>query len=156
MTIEDLARQSGLKVSTVERELNKVKGIERDGKKYIIPEGSRFPYKRGNLKLDNQGKRQYAFLKATSSYRYIDHEMLDMPKNSFDAMIQDLLKAGLIVCNGSSNTWGGNKYDTTLSYENLKKDNVKKRVDAFVKGIELVVKMISLAASSFGAVVTPV
>lgn len=131
MTIKELADISAVSIKTARQKINTIPGIVRteDGE-YEIPEGSRYPYDVHRYKLDSIGKRCAALLDATYRYRFVDHEILKMPRESFETLIQELLGAGLLRRNGSLNRFGANRYDTTLVYEMMSTKKTNNRIKA--------------------------
>ncbi len=128
MTIEELAAYSNISVDTVKRNLNRIAGVSKEDSE--IPDGSRYPYNLGNSKLKTHEKRCYAMLEATFHYRYIDEKMLGLPRDSFEQHVQDLVALNYLKLNGNDNPYGLNKYNTTLEYANLRRENKYQRARA--------------------------
>ncbi len=70
----------------------------------------------------------------TADFKYVDHEMLKMPKESFDRVLKDLVEYGVLEENENDNMYGANHYDIALKYIEIK--NNKKRKN--VRGLKLV------------------
>ena len=70
----------------------------------------------------------------TADFKYVDHEMLKMPKESFDRVLKDLVEYGVLEENENDNMYGVNHYDIALKYIEIK--NNKKRKN--VRGLKLV------------------
>ena len=120
MTIEELAEISCVKVSTIRNNASSVIGfVEDESGNISFPASSRYPYDAHRYKFDNIGKRRLALLDATYRLRYIDHQILKMTQESFNTMLEELLRAGYLQKNHGPNTYGANQYDTTMEYELL-------------------------------------
>ena len=118
MTIKELADYSELTERTVKKKIDSIKGVTKnENGEYIIPDGSRYPYDAHRYKFKDRGKRIKALLDATHKYRYVDHEILRMPENSFNQMVNELVTCQYLQSNGSENPYGVNRYDTTIQYE---------------------------------------
>ena len=120
MTIDELAAISCVSVNTIVKNIMIVNGVsQKEDGTLLIPDGSRYPYDAHRYKFDNIGKRRLALLDATYRFRYIDHEILKMTQESFNTMLEELLRAGYLQKNHGPNTYGANQYDTTMEYELL-------------------------------------
>lgn len=126
MTIERFANTCNRKIENVKKRIEEIKGAEYINGEWNIPEGSRWPYNKGNSKFRNQEDRIYAILTATDRYEYIDNEILGMSVVAFECLIQELLDAGLLRLNGNDNHYGANKYDVTMEFID-KKANEKRK-----------------------------
>ena len=109
MTIEEVARNSNVKVKTVKNKIESIKGITVD----IIP-GTRYPYNLGSTSLKTREDKEVALMTATCRSRYIDNEMLNMEQESFACLISELCTKGLLQENGTNNPYGANAYDVTI------------------------------------------
>lgn len=76
MTIEELSMMSNVSVSTIKKNLNKVRGASVKDGGIFIEDGTRYPYDAHRHHFDNIEKRRYALLDATYRYRYVDAETL--------------------------------------------------------------------------------
>lgn len=129
MTIEELAGISHISVRAIKKRAKSIPGAKEDKDGIIsFPSGSRYPYNLRGYKLDSVEKRRAALLDATYHYRFINHEILKMPEESFNAMTKELLRAGLLRSNGTRNKFGANKYDTTILYDEIKDEEIRKRL----------------------------
>lgn len=112
MTIEQLAKNGKVSVKQVKKRWRDIGGVTKTGDVLNIPEGTRYPMRKMRS-IDTHEEKLYALLKAIDTYRYIDEDMLGIPKNSFNILIHELIHAGWIQDNGSGNEFGANKYDST-------------------------------------------
>lgn len=110
---EDFVNNTGVKESTIKRRYKKIPGVIKSKKGFRVISGTRYPYNIGNTKLDTSEARRYVLLKAISKYQYISHKELRLEPPQFEAMLRDLLSAGLIQVNNLSNAYGANAYDCT-------------------------------------------
>jgi len=133
MTIEGFARECDLGVKTIKKNILRIKGVTVTNGEVIIPEGSRYSYNLGNSKLNTRERKLHALLKATNNYRYIDNEMLGISSDSFSTMINELIQAGLLIENGSSNPYGANKYDVSMSYSDYSRKEIMKKLKDIAK-----------------------
>ena len=139
MTIQDLAKNSGVKEKTIITRLGELPGVTKDGDEFVIPDGSRWFFDLHRYKLGDRQKRMDALLAATSRFRYVDAKMLNMPQNSFDTMLNELTDAGLLQPNGSDNPYGANRYDTTMKYDQIKDKESKERIRSITEIVSSVV-----------------
>lgn len=126
MTVEELSNICNVKCETIQRNISSIPGYRyEDGS---IPNGSRWKYNIRNSKLRNTNDRRYHLLKATDEYKFIDHNMLRMSRDSFNTMIDELVQYGLLTENGTDNYFGANRYDTTMEYSRIKSDRKKSMI----------------------------
>ena len=147
---EDFVNNTGVKESTIKRRYKKIPGVIKTKKGFRVISGTRYPYNIGNTKLDTSEARRYVLLKAISKYQYISHKELRLEPPQFEAMLRDLLSAGLIQANHLSNTYGANAYDCTpLGDEFINRTDKNAKTE--------LINAISAAAGTFtGAVLSQV
>lgn len=114
MNIKDFARLSGVKESTIRARINDIKGHYYEDGEILFTEGSRYPFA-NRLKVKDSKDRYYAVLLATSRNKYIDEKRLNISRKSFNVIIDELIKAGLLVDNGTNNEYGANAYDLSFN-----------------------------------------
>lgn len=116
MTLKEFCSRSRKTEKTIlnryQKNRSQFPGVKYEKGKWTIPDGTRFPYDRRHLAKTSKDKR-YHLLKAIDLYQYIDADMIQLPQESFDVLLSDLITAGLIQENGSTNSYGANKYDCT-------------------------------------------
>lgn len=123
ISIEEFAQQCGYKPETIKRNYKEIPGITKEGSNYVIEYGTRYPFSIKVHKIKNSAEKRYAVLKAISEYKYIDSQMLSVPEESFEFIINDLVERKLIAKNGIDNKRGANGYDcTSLGDEIASKD----------------------------------
>lgn len=143
-------RNSGVKESTVKKNYKRIPGISKSGEEFYVISGTRYPYNIRNAKLNDYAGKLYVLLKAISEYKYISHQELRIESKQFEAMLRELLSAGLIQNNHLSNNYGANAYDCTL----LGAEQIK-RTDKALKND--IINMIASAAGTFtGAILSQV
>lgn len=142
MTVQELARYSSVNENTIKTTPLKVKGATIRDDEIEIPEGSRWPYDAHRYKFNTREKRIDALLDATDRYRYIDECILGLTKESFQTMLDELIKAELLQPNGSSNQFGANRYDTTVLYNRIRNKRCADRV-------KIITDILASAAGSF-------
>lgn len=147
---EDFVNNTGVKESTIKRRYKKIPGVIKSKKGFRVISGTRYPYNIGNTKLDTSEARRYVLLKAISKYQYISHKELRLEPPQFEAMLRDLLSAGLIQVNNLSNAYGANAYDCTpLGDEFINRTDKNAKTE--------LINAISAAAGTFtGAVLSQV
>lgn len=111
---DEFVNNSGVKKSTIKRNYKHIPGLSKTEEGFIVVSGTRYPYNLRNTKLEDYSSKMYTLLKAISRYKYISHKELRVEHRQFEAMLRDLLSAGLIQSNGLSNTYGANAYDCTV------------------------------------------
>ena len=116
---EDFVNNVGVKESTIKRRYKKIPGVIKTQKGFRVISGTRYPYNIGNTNIDDSASKRFTLLKAISKYKYISHKELRIEPPQFEAMLRDLLSAGLIQCNNLSNTYGANANDCTVQGEEL-------------------------------------
>ena len=116
---EDFVNNAGVKESTIKRRYRQIPGIIKTQKGFRVISGTRYPYNIGNTNIEDSASKRFTLLKAISKYKYISHKELRIEPPQFEAMLRDLLSAGLIQCNNLSNTYGANAYDCTPLGEEL-------------------------------------
>ncbi len=147
---QDFVLNSGVKESTVKRRANDIPGLSKNGSGFTVISGTRYPFNIGNHNIKDSGGKRYTLLKAISLYGYISHRELRIEPAQFQAMLGDLIAAGLIRENGLCNTYGANAYDCTP-----KGDELIRRTDRSAK-LEIL-NMIAEATGTFtGAVISQV
>ena len=129
ISISEFAERNDMSVESIKRNFNKIPGAEIIDDEYWILESSRYPFNVGNTKLDRRENKQYVLLKATSQFKYIDEKMLKMPKASFETLIKELIKCGLLQKNHSNNPYGANNYDTTAKAEEVLSKRKNKAIE---------------------------
>ena len=146
----DFVNNAGVKESTIKRRYKKIPGITKTPKGFRVISGTRYPYNIGNTNIDDSASKRFTLLKAISKYKYISHKELRIEPPQFEAMLRDLLSAGLIQCNNLSNKFGANAYDCTVRGEELIRQNDK-------TARENLIKTIAAATGAFtGAVLTQI
>lgn len=123
MTIEEFSEECGIKVKSIRKRIDEIKGISHVDGVIVILEGSRYPYNLRRSRIDTRLKKMNVLLNATDHNRYIDEKTLHMSKNSFKTMVEELVRAKLLISNGSNNSFGVNMYDVSLAYSECKKRN---------------------------------
>lgn len=113
MNIEKLAENGNVSTKQVLRRWREIGGVTKKGGDLYIPDGTRYPIRKPQ-KIDTHEEKMYVLLKAIDNERYINEDMLNTSKDSFDTMLRELLDLKWIRYNGSSNEFGANKYDSTL------------------------------------------
>ncbi len=126
ISVQAFANRYNLKTDTVKKNINRIAGIKLIDNEYLIPDSSRYPYNIGRNKLATRDEKCYVLLKATSQSRYVDETMLKMSTASFNTLITELVKKGLLQKNSSNNPHGANRYDTTLLADETLKNSKKK------------------------------
>ena len=96
MTVKELSDISGINEKTIIKNYKKIPGMQYLDNKWILPDGSRYPYNLRRNQLKNIEDRVCCLLKATADFKYVDHKMLKMPKEPFDRVLKDLVEYGVL------------------------------------------------------------
>lgn len=149
ITVEAFASAFGLSKQAVMRHADELKRqgahLDKDGE-LLLPYGSRPHYNLGSTKLDEDGKRYYAILKATDKKCYVDAHVINVLPEEFDAMIQALVEAGLLVSSGIANEHGANGYVCTPKAASLLEERAQKATKAILEALGTVASLGGLAA----------
>ena len=146
----DFVLNSGVKESTIKKRYREIPGLTKSEDGFTVISGTRYPFDKRNLSIRDSGERRYTLLKAISLYKYISHRELKVEQVQFQAMLGDLISAGLIRTNGLCNAYGANAYDCTP-----KGDELIRRADNRSK--QEFLNMIAETAGTFtGAVISQV
>lgn len=149
ITVESFASSFGLSEEAV---LNHADELKRQGAflddngTLLLPYGSRRHFNLGSMKLDSDGKRYYAILKATDKKCYVDAQVINVLPEEFDAMIQVLVKAGLLMSSGVTNDHGANGYVCTLEAAKLLQERSQKAIKGILQALDVIVSVGTLAA----------
>lgn len=128
MTVKELSDISGINEKTIIKNYEKIPGMQYLDNKWILPDGSRYPYNLRRNQLKNMEDRVCCLLKATADFKYVDHKMLKMPKEPFDRVLKDLVEYGVLEENENDNMYGANHYDITLKYIEIKHNKKRQNV----------------------------
>lgn len=90
---------------------------------------------RRKSKSDNLDKKLIILLKAINKEYHMSPYLLNVSKKKFEAMIDELLKQGLISNTIESAKYITENYITTIKYKELKYDLVERIVKAIAQGI---------------------
>lgn len=132
MTLSEFAKRSGKSESTIRRNWRKIPGADKVNGEIYFPVGSRYPFDMHRYRNLNTAKRYDIILKATNNNMYIDEDMLNVSKNEFDFLLQQLLSKGFLDKYESNNSHGANEYLCTMKY----KDEIyDKRADTRISRI---------------------
>ena len=143
MTIEELAKYSGISEKQIRKRYKEIAGYEEKDGEISFPAGTRYMYNLRRTRLDTMGEKCDTLLKATYENKFIDHEKLKMEQTSFDSLIAELVHEGYLRENGTKNLFGANRYDTTVKYDKELKDKSKEKR---LKIIEHVIASLSSVA----------
>ena len=151
MTVSEMANISDIKEKQVRKRWRDIPGATIENGVITFPEGSRYPYpkRKRNFQKRGQIKRYKLILEATEAQRFVDHTYLQMTENSFQDILNDLVRAELLEENGSQNPYGANKYKVTSGYAELEYNNMIKSLEDFAKITTPIVT--SLAGITIGA-----
>ena len=150
ITIEEFVIIAGVKQSTIKKNAKRIPGLNYINGEFHIIDGPRYPGNYKKYKLTNSEKRRYVLLKAISEYKYIDHLSLQVYREQFRDLLQELLDAGLIRENGMPNHYGANAYDCTRKGDEI----IKRKQNEAIKEIS---ELVSNSAGHFaGAVISEV
>ena len=148
ITIEEFVIIAGVKQSTIKKNAKRIPGLNYINGEFHIIDGTRYPGNYKKYKLTNSEKRRYVLLKAISEYKYIDHLSLQVYREQFRDLLQELLDAGLIRENGMPNHYGANAYDCTRKGDEI----IKRKQNEAIKEIS---ELVSTSAGHFaGAVIS--
>lgn len=111
ISIEEFAKMSDKKVSTIKRRYKEIPFIDKENN-YRVLEGTRYPYKCRKKYKDDYSRRRI-LLVAISKRQYIDYNKLGVYKATFEKFLKDYVDEGLIEKNGLGNVYGANEYDCT-------------------------------------------
>ena len=125
ISMEEFAKKSGIKESTIKKRYKDIPGIAKEGSSFTILSGTRYPCDKRRIKPKDSGDRRYLLLRTISDYRYISHEHLMLEEKQFIDMLEEFLQAGLIKKNGLCNSFGANAFDCTVKGDALLKKQKK-------------------------------
>lgn len=117
MTLSEFAKRSGKSESTIRRNWRKIPGADKVNGEIYFPVGSRYPFDVHRYKNLNMEKCYDIILTATNKKMYIDEDMLNISKNEFDFLLQQLLSNGYLDKYESNNSHGANEYLCTMKYK---------------------------------------
>lgn len=121
MRIEDLAKHARVKPDTIKRRLDEILGWTKSDDEIRFIKGTRYPYEKNKVSLKDAYDRYYAVLKATSRNRFIDHHYLNISQESFDVLINELVRINYLIENNTHNPYGANAYDLSFEAANVVK-----------------------------------
>ena len=114
MTVDELARISGVTENTVIKNRDRIKGYKQTlTDDYFFTPGTRYPFSLGFHKVETYADKLYVLLKALNNYKYISHEELRLEESQFNSMLNHCLSNGYIEPNHTNNPYGANGYDIT-------------------------------------------
>lgn len=119
ISMDNFANICGRKVSTIQKRYKDIPGIVKDGSRYMVLQGTRYPFSYKRYKLDSSSDRRYVLLKAISKYEYISYKELKLSPSQFEKMLLDFEQAGLVQKNDHDNRFGANGYDCTAKGDDL-------------------------------------
>ena len=122
-----------VKKSTFLRRYKDIPGVgEKDGR-FIILEGTRFPYNMRHNKLKTTDDRRYVLLKAINENKYIDNLMLQVFQTEFENLLRDLCSINLIERNRMNNLFGANAYRTAAKGGKCLKESKRETIKFIVE-----------------------
>ena len=122
ISLKEFAERISVSEEWILRRQHEVPGIEKVGDEVRVRRGTRWPLKM-NFKMDTAEEKRYVLLRAISEFKYIDAKMLKIEEKSFELMLREFLKTGIIAKNGTGNTYGANGFDCTSKGDDI----IKKR-----------------------------
>ena len=137
MTIDELARESGVKISTIIKNISSIKGASQnsDGE-YVFESGTRYPFDSSRYPKKTKEDRIIIMLRATHRFRYVDEVIVGCSHETFAQIVDHLLKEELIVVS-NDNPYGMNKYITTMKCDEFLERFKKKRIRFLTENIGL-------------------
>ena len=133
ISIEDFASISGVKVNTVKKRWKEIPGIKYENGKFLVQEGTRYPFNMRHCNLKDSDTRRYILLLAISEYKYIDAKKLEVYPKQFHKLLKELYEAGLIEENHLGNNQGANTYDCTAKGDQVLKLKKTEAIEEITK-----------------------
>lgn len=141
ITIEEFVQIAGVKKETIYKNRNKIPGLTYRNGEYEILSGTRYPFSVRRFKIKSIDEKRYVLLKAINKTQYIDHIALELYEEEFNALLDELQRADLIMRTNTENEYGANAYITTINGSEFLQENIKRSKEKKVANLLTILSM---------------